>query len=252
MVRPRALILRAPGTNCHHETAEACGAAGALPVVMPLQPLLERPDALLRFQMLVIPGGFSYGDHLGAGRVLGLLLRRKMGECLDQFVGLRRPVIGICNGFQALLWAGLLPSPELRRRATLAVNSHGLFECRWVSVLAVRTCPFTAGLEGVQLSMPVAHGEGRFMVHPMVEQGSDLESLVAFKYVGPGTASAPYPWNPNGSWANVAGLCNPEANVLGLMPHPERASFPWQMPDRAPPMGLALFRNAVSYAREVC
>lgn len=251
MVTPRVLILRAPGTNCHQETAEACKAAGALPLVLPLQSFLERPETLLQSQMLVIPGGFSYGDHLGAGRVLGLILRKQVGDYLDHFVSLGRPVMGICNGFQALLWAGLLPGGQLSGKVTLTHNTSGLFECRWVSVVAARTCPFTQGLQGLEIAMPVAHAEGRFMVHPSAEGDPELQGQVAFRYVGPGRNHAPYPWNPNGSWGDVAGLCNPMGNVLGIMPHPERASFVWQVPNGSKPMGLAVFRNAVNYAKEV-
>jgi phosphoribosylformylglycinamidine synthase I len=250
MVKPHVLILRAPGTNCHQETAEACRTAGGHPVVLPLQALLEHPGRLLQYHMLVIPGGFSYGDHLGAGRVLGLILRKRLGDHLDNFVSEGKPVMGICNGFQALMWAGLLPSPEYRGKATLTRNSHGLFECRWVSIVAVRTCPFTQGLEGMEIPMPVAHAEGRLIVHQATERDLHFKGLVAFRYTGPDSASMSYPWNPNGSWDNVAGLCNPQGNVLGIMPHPERACFPWHMPDRSPAKGLAIFRNAIRYALE--
>ncbi len=253
MVRPRALVLRAPGTNCHKETAEACAAAGGKPEEIPLQVLLERPERLLSYQMLIIPGGFTYGDHLGAGKVLGLVLRKFLGDYLDHFVAAGRAVLGICNGFQALLWSGLLPSPCLARRVTLAPNAHGLFECRWVNIAIDDTClsPFLRGLEGTSIAMPVAHAEGRFLPAKDAEEELLASRTIALRYVSPTGSHEDYPWNPNGSWEGVAGLCNPSGNVLGLMPHPERASFHWQMPHGWRPYALRLFANVVNYCRGI-
>ncbi len=248
----KALILRAPGINRDADAALACELAGARPERVHINRLAEGSARLTDYAMLVIPGGFSYGDHLGAGRLLAVDLIHRLGEDLERFVLDGRPVIGICNGFQVLVKAGLLPGP-LRQspKVTLTTNESRQFECRWVQLLPVANsrCHFTRDIEQ-PIEVPVAHGEGRIAVRDAaVLDELETAGLVALRYAG-----NEYPANPNGSPNAIAGLCNAQGNVLGLMPHPENAILPHQHPRwtresrRREGDGLRIFRNAVRYA----
>lgn len=262
MARVRVLILHATGTNRDREAAWACQAAGGEPEIVHVNQLRRRERRLQDYQMLVLPGGFSYGDALGAGRLWAVDLRHTLGDEIQEFITSGRPVLGICNGFQALVKAGWLPGPPFSGRddhhqaVTLTYNASGHFECRWVWLEPNphSPCVFTRGLEG-RLYCPVAHGEGRFVPRDaaILEQLRSM-ALIALTYVSPHGGPAVYPYNPNGSVADVAGICNPQGNVLGLMPHPEDHIFPWQHPrwTRGENDGLclALFANGIRYAAE--
>lgn len=258
----RALILRAPGINRDHDAAAACELAGARPELVHINRLADGDVQLQDYGMLLIPGGFSYGDHLGAGKLLAVDLQHRLAEQLADFVAAGRPVLGICNGFQVLVKAGILPgwqtaaSGDDTTPLTLTDNASGKFECRWVHLAAApqSNCVFTRGIEQ-PLEVPVAHGEGRLAVR----DATTLQRLqdggqIALCYVMPDGGTADYPANPNGSVAAIAGLCNPQGNVLGLMPHPEDAVTAQQHPRwtrepwRREGDGLVIFRNAVTYA----
>ncbi len=253
---PRALVLRAPGINCDKEAAHACRLAGFATDLVHINQLLKAPDTLLEYAFLVIPGGFSYGDDLGAGTLLAKNLTIHLGTQLHQFVAEGRPVLGICNGFQVLVKAGLLPGNEeerdgTRAMATLTDNESAQFECRWVT-LAPQTgrCIFTRGIER-PLELPVAHGEGQFVLRGNIAylQATHQVPLV---YVTERLDATTYPANPNGSAGNVAGVCNERGNVLGLMPHPERYVHARQHPlhrggKDGQGDGLLLFLNAYTY-----
>ncbi|MBI3929666.1 MAG: phosphoribosylformylglycinamidine synthase I [Armatimonadetes bacterium] len=240
----RVAILQAPGTNREQDAAAACLRAGGRPEILALHRVLDGGARLEDFGMLVIPGGFSYGDDLGAGTLFGIdLSHGRIGEAMRSFIDSGRPVLGICNGFQALVRAGFLPGED--RRAALVANASGRFECRWVRLLAnpASPCVFTQGLDE-PIDCPVAHGEGRLIAG----QAADLvrEGLVALRYSG-----ASYPANPNGSVEAIAGLCNRRGNVLGLMPHPENHVFPWQTPTERRGLsggGDRLFCRGIEYA----
>ncbi len=234
MTKPRALILYAPGTNREGEAARALELAGAEPVVTPLSEL--RGQSWLDNQLLVLPGGFSYADALGAGRLWALELRQRFSDQMHGFIASGRPVLGICNGFQALVKGGFLPQGQ----ATLAPNAVGHFQCRWVRLVpGGDRCLWTRALKG-PLDCPVAHGEGRFLPSPPGDP-----ACVALTY-------APDPGNPNGSWLDAAGITNEQGNVLGLMPHPENHLFSWQHPRHSRGegggLGLELFRSGVAHA----
>ena len=226
---------------------------------MHVNQLFGHEKRLLDYHMLVLPGGFSYGDDLGAGVLWALDLRERLGEDLETFIAEGRPVIGICNGFQTLVKAGLLPGKDWetdnpRRNVTLTYNARADFECRWVYLQPnIRSdCLFTRGL-GERMLVPVAHGEGRIAVQD-VETADRLwaDGLVALTYVNCNGEPSGYPTNPNGSVYNIAGLCNLAGNVFGLMPHPENHIFPWQHPcfhrGERGMTGLKIFENGIRFA----
>ncbi len=254
---PRALILRAPGINRDGDAALACELAGAAPERIHVNRIAEGSVRLRDYALLIIPGGFSYGDHLGAGKLLAVDLAHRLGEQLRAFVDDGRPVIGICNGFQVLVKAGVLPGRAGPPAVTLTDNCSGRFECRWVRLQAdpQSPCVFTRGIER-PIEVPVAHGEGRIAIDgPGALADLRAGGQVALRYLGDDGGPAAYPANPNGSQDDIAGLCNAQGNVLGLMPHPENAVLPQQHPRwtrepwRAHGDGLAIFRNAVVYVR---
>ena len=253
-MQPNVLIHHTPGTNRDEEAAWAMEAAGGRPEIVHINRLRTGERRLLDYGMLILPGGFSYGDALAAGRRWALDLQVYFWEDVVRFIEAGRLVLGICNGFQALVQAGLLPGwTDDPRPVTLTHNASGHFECRWVTLVPEpgTRCVFLEGLTE-PLRFPVAHGEGRFLV-----RSSDvLDRLkagghIALRYAQPdGTpAKGAYPANPNGSVADIAGICNAEGNVFGLMPHPEDAIWPYHLPnrewDRQEPWGLQIFRNAV-------
>jgi phosphoribosylformylglycinamidine synthase len=252
---PRVLILHATGTNRDREAALACEAAGGAPEIVHVNQLLAGERSLLDYHMLVLPGGFSYGDDLGAGTLWALDLQQRLGTEVTDFVASGRPVLGICNGFQALVRAGLLPGGMKQRRVTLAPNAGGHFECRWVYLQPNprSPCLFTQGLDDL-IHCPVAHGEGRVMAADELALRELSEAnMIALTYTDAHGEPGGYPLNPNGSTLGIAGLCNAAGNVLGLMPHPEDHIFGWQHPRRhrggAGLLGLHLFTNGLKVAR---
>ncbi len=256
MATVKALILRAPGTNCDDETAFAFEKAGASAEKIHVTALLERPARLAEANVLALPGGFSYGDDLGAGKVLSLQIRESLLPAIREFVRKGGLVIGICNGFQILVKCGLLPGgvdAPSDPTATLGWNDSHKFESRWVLLAPGNSpSPFLEGLGHVE--MPVAHGEGKFI--PKDE--ALLESIrkgrqIAFRYASRGGGTPAYPENPNGSADDIAGITDPSGRILGLMPHPERNVLPWHHPRwtkeglQAEGAGLAIFKNAVRH-----
>ncbi|MEI7770828.1 MAG: phosphoribosylformylglycinamidine synthase I [Chloroflexales bacterium] len=253
---PNVLILRAPGINRDGDAALACELAGATAERIHVNRIADGAVKLRDYAMLIIPGGFSYGDHLGAGKLLAVDLAHRLGDQLRDFVADGRPVIGICNGFQVLVKAGVLPGSAGPPAVTLTDNCSGRFECRWVRLQAdpQSRCVFTRGMERA-IEVPVAHGEGRIALSDAAAlAGLRAGGQVALRYVGAAGGPAAYPANPNGSADDIAGICNAQGNVLGLMPHPENAIRPQQHPRwtrepwRDAGDGLAIFRNAVTYA----
>jgi phosphoribosylformylglycinamidine synthase subunit PurQ / glutaminase len=274
----KVLILRAPGTNCDEETAFAFQRAGGQPQIMHVARALENPKLLNDFQILCIPGGFSYGDDIASGRILGVQLQHHLADGLRNFKAAGKLILGICNGFQVLVKCRLLDDTDggAAPLATLGWNASGKFEHRWVQ-LAVdgNKCVFLAGIQ--TMYVPVKHGEGRFVARdqatldklaregrlplryvplpqPVSAQGayaSDAADQKTIKFDQP----VPYPDNPNGAQANVAGMCDSTGRVFGLMPHPELNVDPLHHPrwsrGEAPAVGdgLRLFQNAVQFFR---
>jgi phosphoribosylformylglycinamidine synthase len=252
MASPRVLILRAPGANCDAEAQFAFEQAGAIAERVHINRLREDPALLKRYQILTIPGGFAYGDDVAAGKILANQLRHFLADALRQFRDAEKLILGICNGFQALLKAGLIVAPDEEGPiATLAHNSSGKFEDRWIRLRATAgKCPFLTGCD--ELEFPVAHGEGRIVCRePWMLGGLRESGQVVLRYIGANGSKPAYPDNPNGSADDIAGLCDVSGRVLGLMPHPERHILPTHHPQwtrhglAVEGDGLKLFRNAV-------
>ena len=254
-MQPCALILQASGTNRDLDAAAALQLAGAKAQMAPLNELRERKIRWQNYQILVLAGGFSYADALGAGKLLALDLKAYFQAEVNAFVSSGKPVIGICNGFQALVKAGILPFHTPEPAATLTFNQRGHFECRWVTLSpSSQKCVWTRGLNGL-LRCPVAHGEGRFLTcGPDARSALQSGDQIALTYCAESGSPArgAYPANPNGSEMDIAGVCNPAGNVLGLMPHLENHIYPYQHPrwtrGEQDGSGLALFTSGVSYA----
>lgn len=254
--RPRVLILHARGTNRDGDAALACELAGGDPEIVTVHQLTHRERNLLDYSMLVIPGGFSFGDDLGAGVLWSMVLKEMLGDDLRRFVESGRPVLGICNGFQTLVKSGLLfdASDASQRSVTLTYNASAHFECRWVYLKPNPVSPslFTRGLDTL-IHCPVAHGEGRIAVSDAAAlERLQSGNLIALSYVDAAGNEAEYPANPNGSALSIAALTNAAGNVLGLMPHPEDHIYPWQHPrwtrGEAGLTGLRLFENGIRNA----
>ena len=266
-MKPKALVLQAHGSNRDFDVIEALTLAGAEACGVPLNELRQDKTLFSEFQMIAVPGGFSYADALGAGKLLALDLASYFLEEISAFVASGKPVIGICNGFQALVKSGILPgeSPSPRGRgvrgegesATLTFNAQGHFECRWVTLAPVsQTCIWTKDLDEL-IECPIAHGEGNFQTSKLFHLSSFVENdQIALTYIKPdgSPANGDYPVNPNGSILDIAGICNSQGNVLGLMPHPENHIHPYQHPQWTRGVkgssGLALFENGVKYAKD--
>ncbi len=269
MVAPRVLVLRAPGTNCDEETAHAFRLAGAETEKLHINRLIENPALAARYQILCVPGGFSFGDDIAAGRILATRINRHLSDMVQEFVHGKRDclVLGICNGMQVLMRLGVLTedladAASSQRAATLTWNEHGRYETRWVHVATdgKSECVFLRGIE--RMYLPMAHAEGNFVTaaDDIFDKLKNQGRLALRYHDGDPTGAAitddqlPFPINPNGAQGNVAGVCDASGRVFGLMPHPERHIDPthhpyWTRRDEQPEMGdgFAMFKNAVDY-----
>ncbi|NPA71059.1 MAG: phosphoribosylformylglycinamidine synthase I [Crenarchaeota archaeon] len=231
----RVLVVRAPGTNCDFETVQAFRELSCDVTLMTFSKLVQNRKLLHEFNILVFPGGFSYGDYVRAGAILGKKLIARLGTEIRDFLKSGGLIVGICNGFQILVEAGLIPGTD-DVKVALTTNVSLRYECRWTILkYESKSSPLSNNLRvGSILRIPVGHGEGRVVTKSRDDLKFLIENdLVLFRYAKPdGTyAEEEYPWNPNGSIYDIAGLQNIDRNVIGMMPHPERAFYTWQLPD---------------------
>ncbi|MBI4362712.1 MAG: phosphoribosylformylglycinamidine synthase subunit PurQ [Euryarchaeota archaeon] len=257
----RVAIVRMEGTNCEEEMHRAFQKSGARPEMVHLKELASGRKHLEDYQCLMFPGGFSAGDYVRSGAIFASRLKSTMGGDLTRYVERGYPVGGVCNGFQVLVELGLLPAlqgtlaeaPE----AALATNDSGRFECRPTYIRHASPCAFTHRIPRGQVrQMPVAHGEGK-LSFPPERQPRILDQLeengqIVFRYTDPRGHPAGYPWNPSGTPGGITGICNPQGNVFGMMPHPERVYDPWTHQDwtRVPRRegdGRAVFESVLTY-----
>lgn len=257
---PKVLVLKTDGINCDQELSNAFQIAGGRPKAIHVNELRNKEDSLTSYQILAIPGGFSYGDDVRSGKILALELNSYLGDQINDFIQQKKGlVLGICNGFQVLTRTGLLPFGTMgEMNAILAYNDSGKFECRQIN-LKIETKNAWVCSEGLKgpISLQVAHGEGKFFATPENLKKVEDDKLVVFRYVNPsGKPTQEYPANPNGSLNAIAGICDPTGRILGLMPHPERFVRKTQHPNwrRIPdlePQGLQIFDNMINYAKQM-
>ena len=258
MTQINVLVLRAAGINCDVETQHALQLCGAAAQRIHVNRIIENPDLLDGFQILVIPGGFSYGDDVAAGKILANQIIHHLTDRLREFIESGKIVLGICNGFQVLVKTGILGKiePNGKQQITITNNDSGKFEDRWVYLEpSSKKCIFIE--QGRRIYLPIAHGEGKVVFENNGVFGKvKADDRVAFRYVDEDGNFGPFPVNPNGSTDSIAGLCDSTGRVMGLMPHPERFVRFTQHPhwtrlkDKSRTDGRTIFDNAVKYVKQ--
>jgi len=252
----KALVLTGFGINCEAESKFAIEKSGGNADILHLNRLLEKPATLQDYNMLMIPGGFAFGDDLGSGRVYGNKMRYVLRDHIEEFVSAKKLVLGICNGFQVLVKMGLLPEPDFTQRVSLIANDSGKFEDRWVILRANKLSPCIFTKDIGHILLPVRHGEGKFVTDsPDTLDKIKKNNQIVFQYVDGQDTLAEYPHNPNGAIENIAGICDQSGRVFGMMPHPEGFNIPencpyWTTTTVKEGMGLRIFKNAVDFAKE--
>ena len=258
MAEVKAIVLRAAGINCDAETQYALELAGAKAQCVHINRIIENKSLLDEFQIIVFPGGFSYGDDVAAGKILANQIVHHLSEPLRKFIERGKLVLGICNGFQVLIKTGILPGDnpaEQQQEITITDNDSGKFEDRWVHLTPeTDRCVFIE--PGRQIYLPIAHAEGKIVTRDKATLNKlKSEGHLAFKYVDENGLEGDYPVNPNGSVESIAGLTDTTGRVLGLMPHPERfvrrTQHPrWTRSGDIDCDGMTIFTNAVKYIGE--
>ncbi|MDR3195890.1 MAG: phosphoribosylformylglycinamidine synthase I [Endomicrobium sp.] len=261
MKKVKTLILRTAGTNCDYETQAAFELCGATAERAHINSLIENKNKIFEYDILAFPGGFSYGDDIASGKILANEIKNKLGDRIKKFALRGKPVIGVCNGFQVLLKMGLLPDPKLFEQiSTLYYNDSDKFECRWAYLKTEKkvknesNCIWTKNLPDV-ITLPVAHGEGKFIpINAKLLEELNRNNQIVFRYSTKDGGTPEYPLAPNGSVEQIAGICNAQGNVFGLMPHPERYVFALQHPAREGfdgeyGWGKIVFQNAVDFVK---
>lgn len=260
----KVLIITGFGLNCERETSAAFDSCGALSEKVHLNDILSGKRSMSEFHILAFIGGFSFGDHLGAGTVFANRVKFRLREDLEKFIADGKLIIGICNGFQTLTRMGLVPALNkeyFRQEAALAHNDSGVFRDDWVYLKANPACPcvFTKGIDRIRL--PIRHGEGKFAADETDMLEIEKRNLVALRYANAdGSIAVDFPANPNGSTNSIAGICDETGRIFGLMPHPEAFLSPYNAPDwtyeiTKGPLpeegeGKIIFRNAVNFAEQ--
>ena len=248
-MKVKVLILYGYGINCDNETQFGFGLAGAEAEKVHINQLISGEKGLRDYQILAIPGGFSFGDDIGAGKVLATKIKYNLAESIQEFISRGKLIIGICNGFQVLVRLGILSD------ITITFNDSGRFEDRWVylKINQDSPCIFTKDIENLYL--PVRHGEGKFISkNKVIKKKLRETNQIVAQYIDNKGNLAGYPWNPNGSENNIAGVCDKTGRVFGLMPHPEGFLFPqnhprWTREWVKEGAGLKIFKNAVDFVK---
>lgn len=267
MAKPGTLVLTGYGINCEEETAFAFNTAGSSVRIIHINDLIDNNKILDQYQVLVFPGGFSYGDDTGSGKALANRMKNNLFEDIRKFIDRDTLTLGICNGFQVLVNLGLLPLINRfdgTAQTALEYNESFRYQCRWVDVMVEKDSPsvFTRNID--RMHIPVAHGEGNFYAPENIITKIESMNLVSMRYIkSDGTrAKSEFPYNPNGAMNDIASICSPDGRIMGMMPHPERGIFFTQRDDwtllkekyiregKDIPVysdGLTLFKNAVDY-----
>ena len=229
----KVLVISGYGINCEDETLNAFKSAGFKGSIIHINDLIDNPKKIKNYQILAMPGGFSYGDHTGSGNAMAHKIKNNLFEHIVNFINEDKLVIGICNGCQILVNLGIVPASEgYKREIALVENDNSTYECRWVHLKVTnKNSPWLKKIS--YLHLPVAHQEGKFLADKSTIYRLKRKNLIACKYVmNNGTsASKKYPYNPNGSIEDIAAITNVKGNVLAIMPHPERALYFFQKPD---------------------
>lgn len=257
-MKVKALILYGYGINCDNETQYGFELAGAEAKKVHVNQLISSEKKLRDYQILAIPGGFSFGDDVGAGKVLATKIKYNLTGEFSEFIKDGKLIIGICNGFQVLVKLGILPGFDKnydKQDATLTFNDSGRFEDRWVylKINQKSPCIWTRGIETIYL--PVRHGEGKFILrNEEIREKLIKQKQIVVQYVGEKGNLAGYPFNPNGSELNIAGICDEAGRIFGLMPHPEAFLSPqnyprWTREKIQKGEGLKIFENAVNFVK---
>ena len=261
MGKVKALVITGFGLNCEKETTAAFEYVGAEVSMVHLNDLIAGKRSLKEFQILAFIGGFSFGDHLGAGTVFANRVHFRLHDELKEFIAAGKLIIGLCNGFQTISRLGIVPALNgnyFVQQAALAHNDSGVFRDDWCVLRAnpASPCVFTKGID--QIRLPLRHGEGKFVADAATLKQIEAKNLVAFRYANAdGSLATEFPANPNGSLNSIAGICDETGRVFGLMPHPEAFLSPYNSPTWTADQlkgdlpkegdGVAIFRNAVEY-----
>lgn len=245
------LVLTGDGINCETETALAFSEHGVKCTIVHIQDLIQNPKLLEAAHILALPGGFSFGDEIGSGQILALKLKYSLGSELQKFVDSKKLVIGICNGFQALVRLGLLPKPFSTREMTLTHNRQGHFQNRWVDlVVPTSKCVWTKSIMKQKIALPIRHGEGKIVfAGDSINQNTIYQTLVNQEQI-----ALTYVDDINGSYQKIAGVCDPSGRIFGLMPHPEAAVSAWLNPsgnekNSNPGIGASFFESGIEYVQ---
>ncbi len=256
----KVAVLFTAGTNCDSETVYAFELAGAKADTVHINQLKSKKKSLSNYTIMAIPGGFTYGDYIAAGRILATELKYNLREVIEKFIEAGKLIIGLCNGFQVLVKAGILPGIPTYfsdQTITLDANDSNRYEDRWIYLKNMKgnRCIFTKGIDPI-IHIPVAHAEGKFIPKDKkILKQLKTNNQIVFTYVNEKGEKAGYPYNPNGSIENIAGICDQTGRVFGLMPHPERFLHPqfhphWHREHKIKPQGQFIFKNAVNYVRK--
>ena len=248
----KVLVLTGDGINCEEETALAFKEHGASASIIHIYDFIHNPKLLVESHILALPGGFSFGDEIGSGQILALKLKYSLGDALKSFIDSGKLVIGICNGFQALVRLGLLPKPFTERQMSLTHNRQGHFIDKWVDlVVPASKCVWTQNISSQSISLPIRHGEGRIVfAGDLSAQEQLFKTLMRNQQI-----ALSYTDDVNGSYQKIAGICDPSGRIFGLMPHPEAAISEWLNPSGAKKsstagIGAKFFLNGIQYCEQ--